>query len=137
MPWVCKFGWKRLKKKLIKEEYTAKTAEIRHIDPKVTAGNIWGSIISALRRRDLTALYTACGDVRNINLDGDDLIVFIEDEYLYNIIAGEKNLQLLQEIVQDIDSAVCLKIEFAKKEDYVEKDIIMLKRKVGNILQIK
>ncbi len=90
-----------------------------------------------MRERDLTALYTACGDVRSINLDGDDLVVYIEDEYLYNIIAGEKNLQLLQEIVKDIDVAVCLKIEFAKREDYVEKDIAMLKRKVGNILQIK
>ena len=134
---MCKFGRKWLKKKLIKEEYALKKAEIRHIDPKVTAGNIWGSVISALRERDLTALYTACGDVRNINLDGDDLVVYIEDEYLYNIIASEKNVQLLQEIVKDIDDAVCLKIEFAKKEDYVEKDIAMLKRKVGNILQIK
>lgn len=134
---MCKFGRKWLKKKLIKEEYTVKKAEIRHIDPKVTAGNIWGGVISALRGRDLTALYTACGDVRNINLNGDDLVVYIEDEYLYNIIASEKNVQLLQEIVKDIDGAVCLKIEFAKKEDYVEKDLAMLKRKVGNILQIK
>ena len=108
---MCKFRRKRLKKKLIKEEYASKKALNRHIDPKVTASNIWGGVISSLRRRDLTALYTACGDVRDINLDGDELNVFVDDEYLYNIIAGERNIEILQQAVKEVDDV---------KVDYVE-----------------
>ena len=134
---MCKFRRKRLKKKLIKEDYRQKTAQIRHIDPKVTASNIWGTVIYRLRERDLTALYTACGDVRNYNLEEDELVIYIEDEYLYNIIAGEKNLEILQDIVAEIDDVAKIKVEREIKEDIVQKDITNLKRKFGNILQIK
>lgn len=85
----------------------------------------------------MTALYTACGDVRNCNLEGDELVIYIEDEYLYNIIAGEKNIQILQDIVCEIDDIVKIRIEREIKEDIVQKDITNLKRKFGNILQIK
>ena len=134
---MCKFRRKRLKKKLIKEEYASKKALNRHIDPKVTASNIWGGVISSLRRRDLTALYTACGDVRDINLDGDELNVFVDDEYLYNIIAGERNIEILQQAVKEVDDVASIKIVYNKKENYVEKDLMTLKRKFGNILQVK
>lgn len=85
----------------------------------------------------MTALYTACGDVRNYILDGDELVIYIDDEYLYNIIAGEKNIQILQEIVSEVDAVAKIKIEREIKEDIVQKDITNLKRKFGNILQIK
>jgi hypothetical protein len=134
---MCKFRRKRLKKKLIKEEYAPKKASNRHVDPKVTASNIWGGVISSLRRRDLTALYTACGDVRDINLDGDELNVFVDDEYLYNIIAGERNIEILQQAVKEVDDVASIKIVYNKKENYVEKDLMTLKRKFGNILQVK
>ena len=134
---MCKFGRKRLKKKLIKEEYAPKKASNRHIDPKVTASNIWGGVISSLRKRDLTALYTACGDVRDINLDGDELNVFVDDEYLYNIIAGERNIEILHQAVKEVDDVASVKIVYNKKENYVEKDLMTLKRKFGNILQVK
>lgn len=134
---MCKFRRKWLKKKLIKEDYAVKRAEIRHIDPKTTAAGIWGKVIYALRRRDLTALYTACGDVRNYTLEGDELVIYIEDEYLFNIIASEKNVEVLQTIVCEIDDVATIRIEKEIKEDITQKDIANLKRKFGNILQIK
>ncbi len=98
---------------------------------------MWGRLISALRTKDITSLYTACGDVRSVRLEGDNLVVSIEDEYLYNIIAGEKNIELLGEILHGIDNVAKIKIEYLKREDYVAKDIEKLKKKFGKMLNIK
>ena len=98
---------------------------------------MWGRLISALRTKDITSLYTACGDVRNVRLEGDDLVVSIEDEYLYNIIASEKNIELLSEILHGIDNVANIKIEYLKREDYVAEDIEKLKKKFGKMLNIK
>ncbi len=85
----------------------------------------------------MTALYTACGDVRNVVLGGDTLVVYIEDEYLYNIISSERNLAVLQELTSEIDDVAALSVQYSKKEDYVEKDIATLKKKFGSELKIK
>ena len=137
MPWVCKPWWKWCKKKLIKENYTKTVVNDVHLDPDATATALWGRVVFALRQKEYTALYTACGDVRKVSLDGDKLIVCIEDEYLYNIIAGKTNLELLEQTLRTIDSVAKIEIVYSKPEDYVQKDLEILKRKFGNSLKIK
>lgn len=94
-------------------------------------------MVSGLRNSDYTALFTACGDVRKVAIDGDNLIATIEDEYIYNIIISENNMAILKSVLKDIDEMAKLVIQYVKPEDYVEKDIEILKRKFGNNLVIK
>lgn len=97
---------------------------------------MWGRVVSSLRQKEYTALFTACGDVRKVSLEQENLIVFIEDEYLYNIISGATNIKLLQDTLAEIDNVANIQIKYDKPEDYVSKDLEVLRRKFGNSLKI-
>ncbi len=104
---------------------------------ETTALALWGKVVTKLRQKELTALYTACGDVRDVTIEHDKLIVSIEDEYLYKIIAGETNINLLQMTLAEVDKLAKLEVVYSKPEDYVKIDLETLRRKFGNTLKIK
>lgn len=134
---MCKSRRKWCKKKLIKENYIKTVVNDKHLNPDATASALWGRVVFELRRREYTALYTACGDVRKVSLDGDKLVVQIEDEYLYKIIAGKTNMELLEDTLNFVDSVAKLEVVYSKPEDYVAKDLEILKRKFGKSLKIR
>ena len=95
-------------------------------------------VILKLRQENMMALYTACGDIRDVKIIKNELLINIKDEYLYSLVTNEKNYNILSSLLSDVESGITLKfVLIEKKVDYVENNIKKLKNFFGNNLTIK
>ena len=102
----------------------------------MSAKAIWGRVILYLRENKQIALHVACGDITDVQLEGDNLIVNISDKMIEN---------LLQEGRREIERAlswqganVNLVINCkAVAKSAQEQDIEKLKQLFGNEITIK
>ena len=74
---------------------------------------------------NLVALHTACGEIRNVEIDENVLTVFVKEEYLYNVLTTEDNFLNIEKVLKLIDSNLSLKIE----KMIPEKDVILENKK--------
>lgn len=92
----------------------------------MTAKNIWGKVVLYLKERKQIALHVACGDITDVALDKNKLIVNVYDGMLVNLLQAGKT---------DIENAIRwqgieLEVEICVKEverSCAEKDIKRLK----------
>jgi len=95
-------------------------------------------IVSSLRQKNMMALYTACGDIRDVKIEDNELLIFIKDEYLYSLVMNEKNYKTLSDLLGMFASKTTLKFQLLeKKVDYIENNIKKLKNFFGDNLTIK
>lgn len=102
----------------------------------LSAKNIWGKVVLFLKEHRMTALHVACGDITDVGLDQNNLIVRVEDGMLAD---------LMKEGRRDIESAlrwqgldISLKVEIIQKQiSDEEKDIAKLKTVLGDYLIVK
>lgn len=103
-----------------------------------SANNLWGQVIYKLRVSSHTILHTACGDIRQVSLKDNQLTIYVQDDYLYNVLTKESNYKILQDILYQVNKNATLNIQKREKsKQNVEKDIFELKKKFGNLLNIK
>ena len=83
-------------------------------------------------------MYTACGDIRQVVLQQNELVLFVQDDYLYNVLSKQNNFQVLVDILQSVNRNATLRLQKQQKVVHnVEKDIFELKKKFGKMLIIK
>ena len=91
-----------------------------------------------MRKSSHTILHTACGDIRQIQLNGNELVVYVEDDYLYNVINKPNNLKILIDTIKQVNPNASLNIKKREKASFnIEKDILELKKKFGKMFTIK
>lgn len=123
--------WK-LKKKLIIEDYTPLKKEFKNDD---SASTLWGKVVLELRESKYPVLHTACGDIRKTQLEGNILRVFIETDYIYNILKKEENFELLSKTVEKINPGLVVSLQYIQDKT-VDENITKLKRKFGDLIEI-
>lgn len=102
----------------------------------LSAKNVWGKVVLYLKEHRQVALHVACGDITDVRLEGQNLVVHVKDQML---------VTMLEEGKREIESAirwqgldVVLVIEFQEPEKSLqEKDLEKLKPIVGDYLTIK
>lgn len=72
------------------------------------------------------ALFTACGEIREIKLENSTLVINIREEFLYNTLTSENNLNKLTSLLKQVNNNLDLKFNLIKKKD--DKTQINLKR---------
>ena len=83
-------------------------------------------------------LHTACGELRDIELLDNVLIVRIKEEYLYNILIRDVTYHQLLGLIKQIDSELELKFVLVKKqEDKMKINLQKVKDIFGDYLIIK
>ena len=102
----------------------------------LSAKTIWGKIVLYLRENKQVALHVACGDITDVYLDGDNLVVNIYDKMLENLL-----LEGRREIERAISwqgANVNLVLRcVAEKKSPQEQDVEKLKKLFGNQITIK
>lgn len=117
--------WSRCKKKLNKQ----------HINGALSVKNVWGKVVLFLKEHHQVALHVACGDITDVSIDGDRLVVNASEGML---------AQILKEGRREIENALRwqgldLKLEvnlIESKNLPMQEDINKLKKLVGNKLTI-
>lgn len=103
-----------------------------------SAKSVWGAVVMLLRKNGLMALFTACGDIREIKLEGHELVINIREEFLYNILTKEENLYKITTLLKQIKSDLELKfVLINKKDNNAEINLKRLTEVFGNTLEIK
>jgi len=102
-----------------------------------SANALWGKVVLALRESKYPALHVACGNLRDITLTGGVLTVNVKEEYIYNLLMGEENLNLLGTLLGKINGNVMLSIKLKTEHNEAEENIIKLKKKFGENLKIE
>ena len=119
----------------VTEEFNVKVSSVKQ--PK-NARFIWGTLVANLRRLNLMTLHTACGELRDIELLDNVLIVRIKEEYLYNILIRDVTYHQLLGLIKQIDSELELKFVLVKKqEDKMKINLQKVKDIFGDYLIIK
>lgn len=95
-------------------------------------------LIGNLRKLNLMTLHTACGEIRDVCLDGLTLKAVVEEEYLFNILTKVQNIEKITFYLRQINDKI--NIQFIKKEksiDFAKKNLEILKQIFGSDLEIK
>ena len=74
---------------------------------------------------NLVALHTACGEIRNVEIDENVLTVFVKEEYLYNVLKSEDNFLNIEKVLRLIDNNLKLNVE----KQIPEKNIVLENKK--------
>lgn len=104
----------------------------------MSAKTIWGTLIGNLRKLNLMTLHTACGEIRDVSLDGFTLSAVVSEDYLYNILTKGQNFEKISFYLKQINDKI--NIQFIKKQkstDFVQKNLEKLKEIFGSSLEIR
>lgn len=102
---------------------------------KLTPKNVWGKVVLYLKENKKVALHVACGDITDVAIEGNKLIVRSSDDFLISVL--EDGIKELENALrwQGLD----LQIEIVKFENIKqkqEKDIIKLTKFFNDKLKI-
>lgn len=89
-----------------------------------------------LKENKKVALHVACGDITNVSIEGEKLVVRSSDDFLISILEDGR---------RDLENAIrwqglnltLLIVKFESKEQMQEKDILKLSRLFGDKLKIE
>ena len=102
---------------------------------KLTPKNVWGKVVLYLKENKKVALHVACGDITDVAIEGNKLIVRSSDDFLISVLVdGIKELENALRW-QGLD----LQLEIVKFENIKqkqEKDIIKLTKFFNDKLKI-
>ena len=115
---------KKLNFKLKKDNYSPK--------------QVWGKLLTRLRESGEAALFVSCGEIEEIEIEGENLVAKTEKEYLYNLIANDQNILSIKRALRylGIDLGIVIK-KVEPKDEKVLKDIEFLKEKFKNNLTVE
>lgn len=102
---------------------------------KLSAKNVWGKVVLYLREHRQVALHVACGDITDVQIDGDSLMINIEDGMIYNLLNDGKRQIENALRWQGLDLKVVVNIKKTELSPD-EKDILRLKELFGDNLKI-
>lgn len=96
---------------------------------------IWGLVVIRLREQNLITLHTACGELKHIKFDGDNLVVEVSEEYLFNILTNPNNFSKISLELSKINDKIHLNFVLKKKESRVLDSYTKLKELFGDDLE--
>lgn len=102
----------------------------------LSAHAVWGAFIGLLRKQNLMTLHTACGEIRDVSLNGFVLEVRLYDEYLYKILTKEQNFEKIVFYLRQIDDRINIQFKLVNKStNYGLENLNKLKAMFGNELE--
>ncbi len=102
---------------------------------KLSAKNVWGKIVLYLRENKKVALHVACGDITDVELSGENLIIRTSDDFLIDVL--NTGMKELENAIRW--QGLNLKIQIVKFENITQKqdkDIMKLRKLFADKLDI-
>ena len=102
---------------------------------KLTPKNVWGKVVLYLKENKIVDLHVACGDITDVAIVGNKLIVRSSDDFLISVL--EDGIKELENALrwQGLDLQVEI-VKFENINQKQEKDIIKLTKFFNDKLKI-
>lgn len=98
---------------------------------------IWGKVLTRLREINEVALFVSCGEISDIKLEDNTIIIQTDKKYLADLIGNEQNILALKRAMRFLGYEFDLTINMIEgRNEKIEKDIEFLKQKLGNYLKL-
>ena len=100
-----------------------------------SAKNIWGKVVLYLKERKFVALHVACGDITDVKIEGETLVVRVKEGMIYDIFCEGR--REIESALRWQGLSLSLKIEqIEEKTDPADEDIAKLSSSLGDYLKI-
>ena len=106
---------------------------IKQLSPR----NIWGRVVLWLREHHSVALHIACGDITDVEFDGDVYKINTTESFLYELLQSEDNYKDLKTAFANFGIEKFQVVKKDKKISKSQEDIAKLKPIFGNKLIIE
>lgn len=102
----------------------------------MSAKTVWGKVVLFLKEHHQIALHVACGDITDVELQNDSLVINVYDGMLVGLLQdGRREIEnALRWQGLDLNVKVNIKVEEKSQE---EEDLQTLKKTFGDKLIIK
>ncbi len=104
----------------------------------LSARTIWGRVVLALRQNGAMMLHSACGELRDLKLDDNTLIIGVKDEFSFNLLKKPENFQKIELELKKINDKI--KLDFVPKfytnSSSKEEDLMTIKELFGDEIDI-
>lgn len=102
----------------------------------LSAKTVWGKVVLFLKEHRQIALHVACGDITDVELQGQDLVINVYDGTLVGLLGdGKREIEnALRWQGLDLNVKVNIKAEEKSKD---EEDLLTLKKVFGEYLIVK
>lgn len=106
------------------------------VNVKLSPKTVWGKVVLFLKEHHEIALHVACGDITDVELKGEELVINVYDGMLVGLLDGGKREieNALRWQGLDLKVRINIKTEERSKD---EQDLLKLKKTFGKILYIK
>lgn len=99
---------------------------------------VWGKILTRLRENNDIALFVSCGEIHNILLKENKLVLQTDKKYLLDLINEDDNILALKRSARFLGYDFEIVIELLEdKNEKANKDVSFLKDKLGKFLIVE
>ena len=96
---------------------------------------VWGKLLTRLRENGDVALFVSCGEISDVKIEENCLIINTEKDYIYNLLVADENLLSIKRALRFLGIALDVKVQKIAPKDFdVNKDIEFLKEKFKNLV---
>lgn len=100
-------------------EQLNKNQQLKTCENSLNAKSVWGLFVTKLKQLNLITLYTACGEIRDVKFNKNNLVVNVKEDVLFDILTKEDNKNKIEALLKNIDDRI--KIVFEKNSTKVDK----------------
>lgn len=95
---------------------------------QISAKTVWGKIVLFLKEKKHITLHMACGDIVDVEIKENQLIINTDELLLYDILIQEKNKSLLEQAIswQGLKLDIIIN-RILRQSELVQQDIDKLK----------
>ena len=108
------------------------------LENSLSAKTCWGMLVKRLKEQKMITLFTACGEIRDVEFVKNKLVVNVKESFLFNILNKDENKLIVGKMLKGIDDRI--EIEIVKKQtkvDYGETNLKKLREMFGKELNAK
>lgn len=88
---------------------------------------IWGKVVLYLRENKNVALHVVCGDITQVELENNDIVLKTDEQFLYDMLMEENNQEEIKKALawQGLNYGIKV-VKLKKDDDFISEDFSKL-----------
>lgn len=101
----------------------------------MSAQTLWGKVILYLREHNDRILHVMCGDIRDVEFDGEEFVISSKEDYVVNMLSDKTNYEELKKALMAFNINK-FRIQKKQKQASNDENIAILNKFFGNLTKI-